>query len=72
MRVLVVGASGVIGTRLVPRLRQRGHEVTGTSRAPGDHPARVADRFCVTRALRARYPPSAILSCAPKAREDGS
>jgi len=35
MRVLVIGASGVIGTRLVPQLRQRGHEVTGTSRTPG-------------------------------------
>jgi 2-alkyl-3-oxoalkanoate reductase len=35
MRVLVVGASGVIGTRLVSQLHQRGHEVTGTSRSPG-------------------------------------
>jgi len=35
MRVLVVGASGVIGTHLVPQLRQRGHEVIGTSRSPG-------------------------------------
>ena len=35
MRVLVVGASGAIGTRLVPQLRERGHEVIGTSRSPG-------------------------------------
>jgi nucleoside-diphosphate-sugar epimerase len=35
MRVLVVGASGAIGTRLVPQLRQRGHEVIGSSRSPG-------------------------------------
>ena len=33
MRVLVVGASGVIGTRLVPLLAERGHQVTGTSRS---------------------------------------
>jgi 2-alkyl-3-oxoalkanoate reductase len=33
MRVLVIGASGVIGRRLVPQLRERGHEVTGTSRS---------------------------------------
>jgi 2-alkyl-3-oxoalkanoate reductase len=33
MRVLVVGASGVIGIRLVPLLTQRGHQVTGTSRS---------------------------------------
>ncbi len=34
MRVLVVGASGAIGARLVPQLLDRGHEVIGTSRSP--------------------------------------
>ncbi len=33
MRVLVVAASGAIGTRLVPQLRERGHEVIGSSRS---------------------------------------
>jgi len=33
MRVLVVGASGSVGTRLVPQLVERGHEVIGSSRA---------------------------------------
>ena len=33
MRVLVVGAGGAIGTRLVPQLRERGHEVIGSSRS---------------------------------------
>jgi nucleoside-diphosphate-sugar epimerase len=46
MRVLVIGASGAIGTRLVPQLIDRGHEVIGTSRSP-----RNADRV---RALGAR------------------
>jgi nucleoside-diphosphate-sugar epimerase len=36
MRILVVGASGAIGTRLVPRLIERGHEVVGTSRSAGN------------------------------------
>jgi nucleoside-diphosphate-sugar epimerase len=36
MRVFVVGASGAIGTRLVPQLIERGHEVIGTSRSPGN------------------------------------
>jgi 2-alkyl-3-oxoalkanoate reductase len=40
MRVLVVGASGAIGTRLVPQLMEHGHEVTGTYRAPG-HAERI-------------------------------
>src|SRR4029077_5586198 len=35
MRVLVIGASGAIGARLVPRLRERGHEVIGTARSTG-------------------------------------
>ena len=34
MRVFVAGASGAIGTRLVPRLLQRGHEVIGTFKSP--------------------------------------
>jgi nucleoside-diphosphate-sugar epimerase len=34
MRVFVAGATGAIGTRLVPQLVARGHEVTGTSRSP--------------------------------------
>jgi nucleoside-diphosphate-sugar epimerase len=40
MRVLVAGASGAIGTRLVPRLIDEGHEVIGTFRSPG-HAERV-------------------------------
>jgi nucleoside-diphosphate-sugar epimerase len=33
MRVLVVGASGVIGRPLIQQLAERGHQVTGTSRS---------------------------------------
>ena len=40
MRVLVVGASGAIGTRLVPQLIDRGHEVVGTFSSPA-HADRV-------------------------------
>ncbi len=35
MRVLVVGATGAIGTRLVPQLVDRGHKVIGTFHSPG-------------------------------------
>ena len=34
MRVFVAGATGAIGTRLVPQLVQNGHDVIGTSRTP--------------------------------------
>jgi nucleoside-diphosphate-sugar epimerase len=33
MRILVVGASGVVGRPLVSQLAERGHQVTGTSRS---------------------------------------
>jgi nucleoside-diphosphate-sugar epimerase len=36
MRVLVVGASGVIGRRLVPQLIEKGHEVIGTYKSAGN------------------------------------
>jgi nucleoside-diphosphate-sugar epimerase len=35
MRVFVAGASGAIGTRLVPQLIDHGHHVIGTFRSPG-------------------------------------
>jgi nucleoside-diphosphate-sugar epimerase len=35
MKVFVAGASGAVGTRLVPRLVERGHEVIGSTRSPG-------------------------------------
>jgi nucleoside-diphosphate-sugar epimerase len=35
MRVFVAGASGAIGTRLVPQLIDAGHDVIGTYRSPG-------------------------------------
>jgi len=41
MRVLVVGASGVLGTRLVAQLVQRGHDVIGTYNSAG-HGERIA------------------------------
>ena len=34
MRVFVTGASGAIGSRLVPQLIDAGHEVVGTHNAP--------------------------------------
>jgi 2-alkyl-3-oxoalkanoate reductase len=36
MRVFVAGASGAIGSRLVPQLIDQGHEVIGTFRSPGN------------------------------------
>ena len=34
MRILVAGATGALGRRLVPLLGENGHEVVGTTRSP--------------------------------------
>jgi 2-alkyl-3-oxoalkanoate reductase len=36
MRIMVVGASGAVGTRLLPQLTDRGHEVIGTFSSPAN------------------------------------
>jgi nucleoside-diphosphate-sugar epimerase len=67
MRVFVAGATGALGSRLVPRLVERGHHVIGTSRstqraddlaALGAEPAVVdiLDRDGVRAAVRAAAP----------------
>jgi 2-alkyl-3-oxoalkanoate reductase len=33
MRILIAGASGAIGSQLVPQLMARGHEIVGTTRS---------------------------------------
>lgn len=51
MRVLVVGASGAIGSRLVPQLIDRGHAVIGTFRSSPDKSERLRARGAQAFAL---------------------
>jgi nucleoside-diphosphate-sugar epimerase len=71
MRVFVTGATGAIGTRLVPQLAERGHEVIGTSRsaekagrlrAHGAEPVvlDVLDRDAVREAVLAARPDAIV------------
>jgi 2-alkyl-3-oxoalkanoate reductase len=69
MRIFVAGASGAIGSRLVPQLIDRGHEVIGTTRSAGN-----ADRLRALGAeavkldlLDARAVRAAVLETRPDA-----
>ena len=69
MRVFVVGASGAIGTRLVPQLIDRGHEVIGTSTSPGkaDGLRALGAEAVVLDALDARAVREAVATAEPDA-----
>ncbi len=58
MRILVTGAGGLVGGRLVPRLREEGHEVAAT-----DRELDVTDRAQVESAV-ARQRPDALIHLA--------
>jgi 2-alkyl-3-oxoalkanoate reductase len=71
MRVFIAGATGAIGTRLVPQLVGRGHEVVGSSRSPekagrlralGAEPVvlDVLDTDAVRRAVAAARPDAIV------------
>jgi nucleoside-diphosphate-sugar epimerase len=69
MRVFVVGASGAIGTRLVPQLIEHDHEVIGTCRSPNKAErlrALGAEAF-VLDALDARAVREAVVTAEPNA-----
>jgi 2-alkyl-3-oxoalkanoate reductase len=69
MKVLVVGASGAIGTRLVPQLADRGHEVTGTcrSRASAERIRALGAQPLVLDLLDAPAARLAVLETGPEA-----
>jgi 2-alkyl-3-oxoalkanoate reductase len=69
MRVFVAGASGAIGTRLVPQLIDRGHEVIGTATAAAsaDRVRAQGARALVLDLLDARAVRAAVLTAAPDA-----
>jgi 2-alkyl-3-oxoalkanoate reductase len=69
MRVFVVGASGAIGTRLVPQLIHRGHDVIGTATSP-ERAKRVSALGAEAIVLDLLDPPAvreAVLTAEPEA-----
>jgi 2-alkyl-3-oxoalkanoate reductase len=69
MKVFVVGASGAIGTRLVPQLVDRGHEVVGSSRSPdkAERLRALGAEAVVLDALDARAVREALIAAEPDA-----
>jgi 2-alkyl-3-oxoalkanoate reductase len=69
MRVFLTGASGAIGTRLVPQLIEAGHEVIGTCRAPenADRLRALGAQPVVLDLLDARAVREAVRAAAPDA-----
>ncbi len=69
MRVFVAGASGAIGTRLVPQLIEGGHEVIGTYRSPGnaDHLQALGATPVALDLLDASAVRRAVLAAEPEA-----
>jgi 2-alkyl-3-oxoalkanoate reductase len=69
MRVFVIGASGAIGTRLVPQLINRGHTVIGSCRSPDSAEAlrALGAEPVVLDALDARAVREAVAAAKPDA-----
>jgi nucleoside-diphosphate-sugar epimerase len=69
MRVFVTGASGAIGSRLVPKLIEAGHEVIGAHNSPSSAAVlrRLGAKPLMVDLLDARAVREAVLECEPEA-----
>jgi nucleoside-diphosphate-sugar epimerase len=69
MRVFVVGASGALGTRLVPQLIDAGHQVIGTHNSPAraDHVRALGAEPVALDLLDYKAVRMAILAAQPEA-----
>src|SRR5262249_39668229 len=69
MRLLITGASGLLGSALVPGLRDRGHAVVPCARSSGDIVADLSDRAAAAAAVE-RSRPDVVVNLAAKTNVD--
>lgn len=74
MRVLIAGASGVIGRQLIPMLLDEGHDVVGLARAAFASSARVvqADALDLDAVVRivSEAGPTSSSTCSRRSRDN--
>lgn len=64
MRILLVGATGTVGTAVRERLADRGHDVVAAHRSSTDLPVDIADPTSISRLLDAVGPVDALVCTA--------
>ncbi|WP_396450740.1 NAD(P)-dependent oxidoreductase [Actinomadura sp.] len=70
MKILLIGATGMIGSRIAAEARRRGHEVTGVTRSGAEGTARAEASDAAAVAALAAGHDAAVLSVSPP--RDGS
>ncbi|NKZ07663.1 NAD(P)-dependent oxidoreductase [Actinomadura latina] len=70
MKILLIGATGMVGSRIADEARRRGHEVTGVTRSGGEGTAKAAASDAAAIAGLAAGHDAAVLSVPPP--RDGS
>jgi nucleoside-diphosphate-sugar epimerase len=68
MRIFVAGAAGALGKQLVPRLVEKGHEVTGMTRSESKSP--VVEEMGATPAVADGLDPEQVASAVAEANPD--
>lgn len=65
LRIFIAGATGALGSRLVPQLVERGHHVTGTTRSKPDRLRALGAEPAVVDPLDARALRDAVVAAQP-------
>lgn len=68
MKILVIGATGTIGSAVADALRARGHEILGAGATSGEHRVDISDPASIERLYESAGPLDAVVCAAGIAR----